>query len=270
MTIGKNIAQLRRDSGMTQEQLAEHLCVSAQSVSKWENETTMPDIMLLPTIAGCFGVTVDELYGGKKPEPACEPVDYDKIPEMLYDSVIDLTNRGWVSTVSGKDIGEENARMKAYLESDHGVKTATFSNEGGAVIATAEIGLIHRGKPKADGLTGEAIGRVLAVLAEEPVRKVFAYETEHPTEFLTAAYASKKCGISREEAEDALEKLTEIHVNYPKAVMVDEDMPLKMYSLDSGEWVMYVLMILKTAKLMADHEQHYYNYRGSYNSLWMK
>ena len=270
MTIGKNISELRKNANMTQEQLAEILGVSAQSVSKWENDTTMPDIMLLPAIAGCFGITVDELYGGRKPEPACEPVDYDKIPEMLYDSIIDLTQRGWVGTVSGKDINEENARMKAYLEGDHSVKTATFSNEGGAVIATAEIGLLHRGKPRADSLTGEGIGRVLAVLSEEAVRKVFAYETEHPTEFLTAAYAAKKCGITREEADDALDKLTEIHVNYLKDVMVDEDMPLKMYSLDSGEWVMYVLMVLKTAKLIADHNQHYFNYRGSYNSLWLK
>lgn len=38
MTIGKNIAELRKNSGMTQEQLAEILGVSSQSVSKWENE----------------------------------------------------------------------------------------------------------------------------------------------------------------------------------------------------------------------------------------
>ena len=65
MTIGKNIAELRKSSGMTQEQLAEILGVSSQTVSKWENDTTMPDIMLLPTIAGSFDITVDELYGGR-------------------------------------------------------------------------------------------------------------------------------------------------------------------------------------------------------------
>ena len=66
MTIGKNIADLRKSNGMTQEQLAETLGVSSQTVSKWENEITMPDIMLLPVIAGCFDITVDELYGGRK------------------------------------------------------------------------------------------------------------------------------------------------------------------------------------------------------------
>ena len=52
--------------------------------------------------------------------------------------------------------------------------------------------------------------------------------------------------------------------------MVDEDSPLLMYSLDSGEWVMYVLMILKTARLIAEKKEHYYNYRGSYNSAWLR
>ncbi|MBE6954141.1 MAG: helix-turn-helix transcriptional regulator, partial [Ruminococcaceae bacterium] len=59
MTIGKNIADLRKNSGITQEQLAETLGVSSQTISKWENEITMPDIMLLPVIAGYFDITVD-------------------------------------------------------------------------------------------------------------------------------------------------------------------------------------------------------------------
>ena len=87
---GKNIADLRKSNGMTQEQLAETLGVSSQTVSKWENEVTMPDIMLLPVIAGCFDITVDELYGGRKTIEKRQTIDYDDIPEMLYDAVIDL------------------------------------------------------------------------------------------------------------------------------------------------------------------------------------
>ena len=68
----------------------------------------------------------------------------------------------------------------------------------------------------------------------------------------------------------ALELLTEIHVDHPTEVMLDEDSPVRMYSLDSGEWVMYALMILKTARLMEENQQHYFNYRGSYNNLWIR
>ncbi len=65
MNIGKNIASLRKKSGMTQEELAARLNVSAQAVSKWENESSCPDISLLPDIAKIFGVTVDALIGAE-------------------------------------------------------------------------------------------------------------------------------------------------------------------------------------------------------------
>ena len=62
MELGKKIRQLRNKAGMTQEQLAERLGVSAQSVSKWENAVAMPDITLLPALSGAFGVSIDELF----------------------------------------------------------------------------------------------------------------------------------------------------------------------------------------------------------------
>ncbi len=60
--IGKKIRLLRLCKGLTQEQLAEKLCVTAQSVSKWENDITAPDIALLPQISVVLGVTIDELF----------------------------------------------------------------------------------------------------------------------------------------------------------------------------------------------------------------
>ena len=270
MTIGKNIADLRKNSGMTQEQLAETLGVSSQTISKWENEVTMPDIMLLPVIAGCFDITVDELYGGKKLTERRQVIDYDDIPEMLYDTVIDLTQRGWVETVEGKDIEAEKERMKAYLAENRQVKTATFSNKRGAVVATSEIGLLHRGKANADQLVQDGIGRVLEILSNTAVRRVFAYEMDNMTKPITAPYAAKKCDISPDEAALALEMLTEIHVNHLTEVMLDENNSVRMYTLNSDECIMYMLMILKTARLIDENKQHYFNYRGSYNNLWIQ
>jgi len=54
---------LRKNYGLTQEQLAERLGVSYQAVSKWENEQTCPDIALVPLIAEVFRVSIDELFG---------------------------------------------------------------------------------------------------------------------------------------------------------------------------------------------------------------
>lgn len=60
-SLGKKISENRRAKGWTQEELAEKLGVSPQAVSKWENDASCPDIMLLPTISKLFGCTVDEL-----------------------------------------------------------------------------------------------------------------------------------------------------------------------------------------------------------------
>ena len=65
--FSKNLRMLRLEKKLTQEQVAEKLGVSAQSVSRWETGATFPDIMLLPEIAGMYGVLVDDLYK-KNPE----------------------------------------------------------------------------------------------------------------------------------------------------------------------------------------------------------
>lgn len=61
--IGENIKRLRRERDMTQEELAELLGVSFQSVSRWETGACYPDTELLPDIAAFFGVSADALMG---------------------------------------------------------------------------------------------------------------------------------------------------------------------------------------------------------------
>ena len=68
MEVGNVIKKMRFKASMTQEQLAEELGISPQSVSKWENNVSLPDIGLLPSIAEVFGVSVDELFGLNKGE----------------------------------------------------------------------------------------------------------------------------------------------------------------------------------------------------------
>lgn len=60
--FSENLRRLRLEKNFTQEQLAEVLGVSAQSVSRWECGNTLPDVLLLPEIAKIYGVTVDDLY----------------------------------------------------------------------------------------------------------------------------------------------------------------------------------------------------------------
>ena len=62
MNIGNKIKELRKQRGITQEQLAESIGVSFQAVSKWENNIALPDITLAPSLASYFGVSMDILF----------------------------------------------------------------------------------------------------------------------------------------------------------------------------------------------------------------
>ena len=56
--FGENIIRLRKDKGVTQEQMADFLGVTKASVSKWETKQSMPDISLLPIIASYFDISI--------------------------------------------------------------------------------------------------------------------------------------------------------------------------------------------------------------------
>lgn len=92
MTIGKRIALLRKEKGLTQEELATHMGISPQAVSKWENDQTCPDISALPKLAKLLGVTVDELLEGKQELPAVRvlpPEERKDMKDMLLRITVD-------------------------------------------------------------------------------------------------------------------------------------------------------------------------------------
>lgn len=65
-TLGSRLTALRKEKGLTQEQLAEKLGVTNQSVSKWENDINAPDISILIMLADLYDTTVDSLLGREK------------------------------------------------------------------------------------------------------------------------------------------------------------------------------------------------------------
>ena len=67
MNIGEKIRKARADAGLTQEQVAEALNVSRQTISNWENEKTYPDIASVVLLSDVYGVSLDSLLKGEKP-----------------------------------------------------------------------------------------------------------------------------------------------------------------------------------------------------------
>jgi len=101
-TMGKRIANWRKQLGLTQDALAEKLGVTAQAVSKWENDQSCPDISMLPKLAKVFGITTDELLGiEQKTVYEAQVVDPEE-PEPDSPGIV-IGDDGWkVSWNSGK------------------------------------------------------------------------------------------------------------------------------------------------------------------------
>ena len=78
--IGQNLKRFRKERNLTQEEVAKHLGISFQSISKWERNDGYPDITMLPVLAHYFGVTVDELIG---------------MTEITSANALDAINRQW-------------------------------------------------------------------------------------------------------------------------------------------------------------------------------
>lgn len=85
LNLGSNIRHLRKNANLTQEQLADKLGVSYQSVSRWENGTTYPDMELIPSLAGIFGVSTDILFG--MPEQEKESAAARTLKELVKASL---------------------------------------------------------------------------------------------------------------------------------------------------------------------------------------
>ena len=99
-TLGKRIAAYRREQGMKQEEMAEKLGISAQAVSKWENDQTCPDISLLPALAKMLNTTVDELLSGKPEMESSVRI----LPEDQRKDIKDMMLRMKVDSAKGDKV----------------------------------------------------------------------------------------------------------------------------------------------------------------------
>lgn len=82
-TIGQNIAELRKKKGLTQEELAEKMCVTAQAVSKWERDASYPDVTALSALAQALGVSVAAIVEGGQSAPELKEAAPDAIARRV-------------------------------------------------------------------------------------------------------------------------------------------------------------------------------------------
>lgn len=125
-SFGARFQRLRKNKGLTQEEVANAVNITPQSVSKWENDLSSPDILILPELAKLLGVSVDELLGN------------EVIPETKF-----------VPEEERKDINK--MLLKIIINSDEGDKVKINIPVAMIKILT-ESGLINLGGEKAEAL----------------------------------------------------------------------------------------------------------------------
>lgn len=98
--FGAFVAELRREKGLTQKQLAAKLYISDKAVSKWETAQSLPDISLLAPLADLLGVTVTELLRGQRAQ-AGRPLELTEV-EQVVNGALSLSAGGRQSQTAAR------------------------------------------------------------------------------------------------------------------------------------------------------------------------
>lgn len=121
MTMGEKLAKLRREHNLTQEQFAELLLVSRQSVSKWELNTTYPDTEKLIRISKLFDCSLDYLLKDEieqmdiNVEEANEEARYIKLRAGVLTYLSFPPIFGWIVGIYSLKFQKENMKSKTQI-----------------------------------------------------------------------------------------------------------------------------------------------------------
>lgn len=103
--VGKNITKLRKQSGMTQDELAEKLFVTRQTVSGWENGRTQPNLDILSDLAVALGCSPLDIIGANKNKMTRElfvALIYDN-ESMFYETAIGILESDYFCEIAIKN-----------------------------------------------------------------------------------------------------------------------------------------------------------------------
>lgn len=236
--IGACIAKLRKERGITQETLAEVIGVSPQTISKWENQTTYPDVMLLPVLADFFGVTVDAFYGR---DAAARSICAEDAVAIAMEQM----RRVFVGCFYQTGQRESFEQMVE----DH--RQALKSGEARSVIETQNGGVIYMRDPTgsliikrpAEGWNSlfqdDDVRRMLLILADDDYRKAMSVILKKRMLTFTLPALCRMAAVEEREHLESL--LKDCGLFTCKTLAIDESV-LTYYELTGGEQKMYLLL----------------------------
>ena len=259
MNIAASIARLRRERGMTQEALAEVIGVSPQTISKWENNTTYPDIALLPVLADVFGVTIDALYGRE--------MQQSLLPENAIDNVIEHARRTFVGVCYNPELDgkfeDQLAQYKKVMQADPRHRSV-IENDRDVLYFREKLGVLALRKPE-DGWSSlfshTENADLLRLLADEDFRRAMQVIISRRMLNFTLPSLAKMAEV--EDAEHLGVMLEASQLFAQRALLIDEA-PLTFYELTQGESKLYLLYaVLVFAQELMTYEGVHYCFIGN-------
>ncbi len=266
-TIGENIVKLRKQKGLTQEALANAIGVSAQSISKWENNTNMPDIMLLPIIADVFDISIDDLFGQKghiyntyNPDTALE-VCCDKMLETILSCAFDpnCVNPYEEVLCNYKKNIKRNTDMRTAIIKKHG--TVYYRDNIGGII-------LKKSKNKWYELldNDEAID-LIKLLSNDDFRNALIEILKSQKTNFTLPSLCNKCEISNiAELEENFDK-SKLFVK--KTVDIDSN-SVVIYEFIGQEKMFLIFAVFTYALEYQEYKSIYNVYYGEVNNCFEK
>ena len=253
MSFSQNVKKLRQARGMTQEQLASTLGISAQAVSKWETSETYPDGALLVPLAEALEVSLDALFGR----------DFDSMDDLtsrLYakmertehkDQMREARAVGWqlekalfnsyMKIGADFDPAELTDNRHSYILSDYGFSLAS-NNTGApyfAVFEEAENGF-------ADLFENQALlCRIFSALASPDTMRALAYVLGKEQGYvMEAAVIGRDCDIAPEKLDQVMDDLCYLCVLYRRKLTMD-DGELTLYTTHAWPFVPATLVLAR-------------------------
>ena len=252
-TIGENIAALRKQQGITQEALASAIGVSAQSVSKWENNTNMPDIMLLPIIADVFQVSIDNLYGRQKAKSFGKPED---AYALCCDAMLETMMSCFYHPNTDQPFEKALEYYKKNLEKDNRCRTGIICKNGIAYYRK-EIGGLLLKKPEShwyELLSKPEATEILKLLADRDFRTALSEIIRTQKTMFTISSLCNRCKIENATALEEAFKKSKLF--FEKELDID-DSTVSVYELMQGQRLFLLFAILTYAAEYCQYEEYY-------------
>ncbi len=257
-TIGENIALLRKQKEMTQETLAAAIGVSSQSVSKWENNTNMPDIMLLPIIADIFEVNIDVLFGRTNHQVQSE---FGKAFDLCCDTLLANILSCHPPLYPDEPFKKAFERYKERIVNDNNLRTAIVMKNS-AIYYREEIGGLLLKKPKDkwyELLLNASANEIINLLSNSDFCTALTEIIKSKKTAFTISSLCNKCKIDNlDELENHLQKSKLFSF---KKIDID-DAEVTIYELVQGQKLFLLFAILIYAKEYNEFKDIYAGYYG--------